>query len=89
MKVFWCYYKGNEWGSYVIAPTHNKAKAMFHEWYMGTVVRSYIDIRCYRKMKLADCLNLKPQMLDDPDDPLLKELGLRYATDEEMEAMEY
>ena len=88
MNVYWCYYKNNEWGSYVIAPTHNKAKAMFQEWYLNTGgYGDYTDIRCVRKMKLADCLNLKPQMLDEPDDPLLKELGLRYATDEEAEEL--
>ena len=90
MKVFWCYYKtDDEWGCYVIAPTHNKAKSLFHEWYLRDIGGwdDYTDIRCFKKMVIAEGLGLEPQVLDDPDDPLLKELGLRYITYEEYEEL--
>jgi hypothetical protein len=79
MKVFWCYFPDFEWGCFVIAETPGKAKSLFFEWYNWTDYCEYTEIRCFQEMKLPDCLALQPQVLDDPDDPLLKELGLKYA----------
>ena len=77
MKLYWCYDSTNdEWGCYVIAPTPSKAKVLFHKWY-GDV--DYTDVRCNQCMKLPEGLDLHPQVLDDPDDPLLKELGVKYS----------
>ena len=32
MSVFYCHYTGEPWGYYVISPSHQMAKTMFHNW---------------------------------------------------------
>ena len=88
MRVYWCYFvNDDEWGCYVIAPTRGKAKSLFLLHTNLLCDGDYTDIRCRQMMKLPEETNFWPQVLDDPDDPLLMELGLRYATYEEAEAL--
>ena len=90
MKVYWCYFvNDDDWGCYVIAPNRGKAKALFleHSKWSYSVYGEYTDVRCRQMMKLPEGTNFWSQVLDSSDDPLLMELGLRYATDEEAEAL--
>ena len=78
--LWWVDCKGHEWGSYVIECTRGKAKARFYRYYSYFEYMGYTDIRCV-KIKPAD--GYDPALLDEDDDPKLKELGVKYADVEE------
>lgn len=79
MYLWWVNYYGEEWGCYVIAKTRGKAKLMFGS-YFGT--GEWNDIRSTR-LKVAN--GYAAALLDDADDPRLKELGVKYVDPDEME----
>ena len=85
MFLWWVQYDKDEWGCFVIAETRGKAKVMFWR-YFHDGWEEYTNIRCYKR-KQAD--GHGPGILDATDDPLLAELGVRYFTQEEMDAARY
>lgn len=83
MKVFWCFFRSqfNEWGSYVVAESRGKAKAIFHGSYNEE--GDWNDVRCWKIKDVPDGVRVGPRCLDVPDDPILKKLGLKYREEED------
>lgn len=72
------YYKNEDWCCYVIAPTRGRAKYLFQDyWKEG----EFTDIRL-NKIKEA---NGYREGVYDMDCDVLRELGVRYLTEEEWE----
>ncbi len=74
-------YDLSEWCCYVIAPTRNRAKALFHKYWM--LEGDYCDVRG-SKIKPADGY---PEGVLDTDCEILAELGVHYMTQEEWDAL--
>ena len=75
MKVFWCcFVKDDDWGSFVIAESRDKAKVLFLHSFRDC--GEYIDVRCRKIKDVPD--DISPGCLDLPDTPILKKLGLEY-----------
>lgn len=78
MYLWTVYYKNEDWCCYVIAPTRGRAKYLFQDyWREG----EYTDIRL-NKVKEA---NGYSEGVYDMDCDVLRELGVRYLTEEEWE----
>ncbi len=78
MYLWTVYYKNEDWCCYVIAPTRGRAKFLFQDyWREG----EYTDIRL-NKVKEA---NGYREGVYDMDCDVLRELGVRYLTEEEWE----
>lgn len=70
MFLWCCWYDTENWCCYVIAPTHGRAKSLFHEyWREG----EYADVRCF-KVKKADGME---EGVYDATWPGLEALGVR------------
>lgn len=82
MKVFWCFYDSQwgEWGAYVVAESRGKAKSIFYGNYKED--GEWIDIRCHKVKDISDDIKITPRILDEPGDPMLKKLGLKYREEE-------
>ena len=81
MFLWLCWYVNTEWCCYVIAPTRGRAKSLFHDyWREG----DFVDVRGYKVKEAPDA----PQGVYDMDCQELKNLGVRYMTEEEMECDE-
>lgn len=79
-----CYFATvRDWCTYVIAPSRSKAKMMFAD-HWSRDMGEYIDVRA-RKVKPADGFATQ---VCDVQCPELTALGVRYLTDEEIEALE-
>lgn len=84
MYLWLCYFAMvRDWCTYVIAPSRTRAKMMFAE-HWGHEMGEYIDVRA-RKVKPAD--EFAAQVCDVQCTEL-NTLGVRYLTDEEVEAWE-
>lgn len=84
MYLWLCYFATvRDWCTYVIAPSRSKAKMMFAD-HWSRDMGEYIDVRA-RKVKPADGFATQ---VCDVQCPELTELGVRYLTDEEIEALE-
>lgn len=84
MYLWQCYFTTvRDWSTYVIAPSRARAKMMFAE-HWGHEMGEYIDVRA-RKVKPADGLTAQ---VCDVQCPELNTLGVRYLTEEEVEALE-
>lgn len=83
MNIYCCWFvHDDEWGCYVIAPGRGPAKAIFYRQFKDEGV--WNDIRCVRvKKEIPDSVIAVPRCLDHPDDPLLKQLGLEYAEEDD------
>lgn len=78
MYLWTVYYKNEDWCCYVIAPTRGRAKFLFQDyWREG----EFTDIRL-NKVKEA---NGYREGVYDMDCDVLRELGVRYLTEEEWE----
>lgn len=77
------YYKNEDWCCYVIAPTRGRAKYLFQDYwnYDSWVHGEFTDIRL-NKIKEA---NGYREGVYDMDCDVLRELGVRYLTEEEWE----
>ena len=79
--VLWsCSYKNCEWRCYVIAKTKGKAKSLFQDYWRDG---EYIDIGVYKVKEAKGFV----EGIHDMDDDVLKQLGVRYLTEEELERM--
>ena len=80
MKGVWCYFlKDDNWGSFVIAENHSKARNIFFHSFRDR--GEYIDVRCRKIKDVSEDIAIEPRCLDLPDDPMLKKLGLKYQED--------
>ena len=77
MFLWKCYYKDCEWCCFVTAPSRNRAKSIFHDYWSFEVLADYIDVRCC-KIKNAD--GYKESLYDD-DCKELKSLGVSFDKD--------
>lgn len=77
------YYKNEDWCFYVIAPTRGRAKYLFQYYWENDCWGhgEFTDIRL-NKVKEAD--GFREGVYDDDCD-VLRELGVRYLTEEEWE----
>lgn len=78
MFLWSCSYKNCEWCCYVIAKTKGKAKSLFQDYWRDG---EYIDIRVYKVKEAKGFV----EGIHDMDDDVLKQLGVRYLTEEELE----
>lgn len=84
MYLWLCYFATvYDWCTYVIAQSRSKAKMMFAD-HWGRDVGEYIDVRA-RKVKPA--VGFAAQVCDVQCQEL-NTLGVRYLTEEEVEALE-
>lgn len=81
MFLWFMRYWQSEWGCYVIAPTRNIAKTLFHEYWK--LDGDYCDVRG-SKIKPADGY---PGGVYDVDCEILAELDAHYMTQEELDAL--
>lgn len=89
MFLWKCWFSGdNDWCCYVIAPTRGKAKAMFFDWEKEMIFSwnhdDYVNVRS-RKIKPAEGFAAQ---VCDMQCPELDALGVRYLTQEELDALE-
>ena len=75
------WYADDEWCCFVIAPTRNRVKALFQDYWRGG---EFTNIRC-RKVKPT---RGQDEGVYDTPCPMLEELGIRYPTEEEMDKLE-
>ena len=81
MKVFWCcFVKDDDWGSFVIAESRSKSKALFLHSFRDC--GECIDVRCRKIKDIPKDVAIEPGCLDLPDDPILTKLGLKYQESE-------
>lgn len=84
MYLWLCYFATvRDWITYVIAPSRSKARKMFAA-HWGRDMGEYIDVRA-RKVAPADGFTAQ---VCDVQCSELTALGVRYLTDEEIEALE-
>ena len=81
LKAYWCCFDNEEWGAFVIASGRGQAKAIFLSSYKWE--GEWNDIRCYKQKDVPGDLPIAPCILDVPNSPLLKLLGLEYDESEE------
>ena len=80
MYLWWMGFTCQEWGSFVIAPTRGRAKALFASYWSGD--GEYTDVRGW---KVKDAAGFEEGVYD-MDCATLEALGERYMTEEEMDA---
>lgn len=79
MKLYLVYFRDQEWGCYVVAPSRGRAKSLFYEYWRWD--GEYTDIRC-RKLKSVD---QKDEKLYDTNCPELEAMGVSFRGLEEEE----
>lgn len=85
MYLWLCWYKNDEWACYVIASTRGRAKSLFHDYWNSICYGEYTDVRCHRVKPANWCT----EAILDADCEVLEQLGVRYKTEAELEAMDY
>lgn len=82
MNLYLCWFCNDEFDCYVIAPSRNKAKYMFSEYF--SYDGDYVDVRCKKLKDAGDC---SPGVYDD-NCSLLDQLGVRYLSYDDLMEME-
>ena len=77
LQVFFCcFVNDDDWGSFVVAESHSKAKTLFLRSFNDC--GEWNDVRCRKVKDIPKDVTIEPGCLDLPDDPILTKLGLKY-----------
>ena len=81
MNLYSVFFKDEEWGCFVVAPSRGRAKSLFYQYHRTELggLAEYTDVRCY-KLKTVD---QQVEKVYDQDCPELEAMGVAFDPFEE------